>query len=45
VADGEVLAFDERCRGGAAGFFEERFVDWAAGSDGTGYDVLDEIAA
>jgi hypothetical protein len=40
-----VFAFDERRCGCAARLFKERFVDRAAGGDGAGYDVLDEIAA
>jgi len=45
VADGKVLAFDERRRGCATRFFEKRLVDRAAGSNGAGNDILDETAA
>jgi hypothetical protein len=45
VTDGEVFAFDERCLGGAARLFEQRSVNRTSGSDGTGNDVPDEIAA
>jgi len=45
VADGKVLAFDERRCGCATRFFEKRFVDRAAGSNGAGNDILDETAA
>ena len=45
VANAEVFTFDERRCRGAAGLFEEGFVDRATGGDGSGNDVLDEIAA
>jgi hypothetical protein len=45
VADAEVFAFDEWRCGSSAWLFEKRFVDRASGSDGSGDDVLDEIAA
>jgi hypothetical protein len=44
VADGEMFAFDKR-RGGIVGDGEKGFVDGAAGGDGAGDDVANEITA